>query len=219
MRLVNGIPWPDYDPDLNTDIDIPLLKVSAMSDMDYLDHDNALPIFEAQSDLICQHNIKTIVDCGSRHGPILKILRDRGYITPDFKYMGFDTSPEPIELAELAWREYPNIEFRVADWDQMSDICVPWDVDCVIWSATLLYAGDRHSEVFNRVTRRLYDASYAIIQEPCEDQRSEHIWPGQVLKTIEPELMTYSDMCDIIQSDIIECDIFCGRRMICLCSM
>ena len=219
MRYHNGIPWPDYDPDPLTHLDIPLLKVSAMSDMDYLDHDNALPIWQTQADIIIDRNIKTIVDAGCRHGPILRILRDRNWITPDFRYMGFDTSPEPIELAELAWRDYDNIEFRVADWDNMSDIVVPWDVDCVIWSATLLYAGARHREVFNRVTRRLYDARYAIIQEPLSSQRPEHIIPGQVLKTIQPEISTYSDMCEVMQTEVIECDIFCGTRMICLCSM
>ncbi len=219
MRLYNGIPWPDYDPEPDTVIDIPLDKVSDMTVMDYLDHDNALPIWHYQADLIESNNIKTIVDTGCRHGPILKILNDRDYITPDFRYMGFDTSPEPIELAELMWADLPNIEFRVADWDNLSDINVPWDVDCVIWSATLLYCGDRHREVFNRVTRRLYDARYAIIQEPCESQRSTHVWPGQVLKTIEPQISTYSDMCEVIQTEVIECDIFCGRRMISLCSM
>lgn len=212
------IPWPMM-PDTYESGAIPLTKVYNYSDFDYLDTPEARPMFERQADIVCERGIKTIVDCGCRSGPVLDILSERDYITPDFRYMGFDTSPEPIEIATQRWSEYPNIEFRVADYDDLARLAVPWDVDCVIWSAVLLYAGHRHREVFQRVTNKFYQANYAIIQEPCAIQHATHIDPDHHISSIEPELSTYSDMCEVITSEVLDLNIFSGRRVIMTCSM
>ena len=220
MERQAGVPWPRiHQPDQSGRYQVPLKTEYRFRSMDYLDSPEAQPIFELQADFIEREGIKRIIDCGSRHGPVLDILYHRGYITPDFQYMGFDTSPEPIALAQATWAEFSNIEFRQADmWDHAS-IAVEFEPDCVIWSAILLYAGDRHQELFLDITNNLYRAPYAIIQEPCESQNPDYFVPWLDLHTIDSEVLEYRKHVTNFECLTVECDIFQGRRIIALCSM
>ena len=215
-----GIPWPRiHHTDTNDRYQVPLKTEYRFRSMDYLDSEEARPIFELQADFIERLGIKRIVDCGSRHGPVLDILYDRGYIDSDFYYMGFDTSPEPIALAQATWSEFSNIEFRQADMHDTSEIGVEFEPECVIWSAILLYAGDQHQKLFTHITRDFYDARYAIIQEPCAKQNPDHFVPWLDLTTIDDKIADYASIVRKFEPHIVECDIFQGRRLIVLCSM
>lgn len=215
MRF-RDFPWPRIQcEDPGGTFSIPLKEEYLFRTMDFLDSTEALPIYTKQADLIIEHNIKRIVDCGCRHGPVLDILWDRGYITDDFEYMGFDTSPQPIALASERWQHFENIEFRVASmWDK-SDISVNFDVECVIWSGILLYAQD-HAALFHDLTVKFYGAQKSIIQEPCGDQDPEKFLPWLELHTIDLEIKQYANNYTKYKDWIVDTDIFQGRRRICL---
>ena len=105
IQRVNNVPWPNIrtDVDVNDKQSVPLHEEYAFEDMAYLDTIEAYPMFEMQADIIIKKQCKGIVDVGCRHGPILDILYTKGYT--DFEYMGFDTSVEPIEIAEEKWKD------------------------------------------------------------------------------------------------------------------
>ena len=88
-----------------------------MSDMWYLDTAEAKPIFEKQADIIIENKYKGIVDVGCRHGPVNDILQEKNYQFYD--YYGFDTSPEPIKIAQHQWSHKPNIDYKVGDWNKL----------------------------------------------------------------------------------------------------
>jgi len=205
----NNIPWPDIH--INNGIGrVPLKENYAFEDMWYLDTPQALPIFEKQADIIIEHQSKGIVDIGCRHGPILDILYKRGYT--NFKYMGFDTSEEPIRLAQEKWTNSNNIEFRNESWENMETFIVDFDVDQVIWSGVLLYKPEDHFNFFNNITKDFYNARNAIIQEPCNDQK---YWDERlILNTISEEFEIYKKEYKSFKEHIINAEIFAGRRMI-----
>lgn len=215
-----GIPWPRIETDYHGHSqEIPLKTEYRFRTMDFLDSPEAMPIFELQADFIERLGIKRIIDCGSRHGPVLDILYDRGYIDSDFYYMGFDTSPEPIELAQATWEEFSNIEFRQADMYDKASLGVEFEPECVIWSGILLYAGDQHQKLFLDITNNFYKAKYAIIQEPCGVQNPDYFLPWLELNTIDHEVVDYAMAVSNFEPHIVECDIFQGRRLIALCLM
>ena len=198
----DNIPWPQLPDDMGDGIIVPLRKIYDMDDMWYLDTDQAKPIFEKQADIIIENNYKGIVDIGCRHGPINAILEKKKY--NDYDYYGFDTSPEPIEIAEFNWRDNHRIKYEVNDWANLKS--VNFKVDCIIFSGVLLYEED-HYKMFEH-TMKFYDCKHAIIQEPYHTQK--HYDSRLVLKTITQDMSQYN----FKEQFIIDADIFCGRRLI-----
>ncbi len=131
------IPWPNIEITSPDRIVVPLVEDYKFESMSYLDTDQAKPIFEKQADIIIEKQSKGIIDVGCRHGPINKILHEKGY--KDYNYMGFDTSVEPIEMAQADYSFFDNIEYRNTSWNKVEDISVDFEVDTVIFSGVLLY--------------------------------------------------------------------------------
>ena len=128
--------------------EVPLCTEYTMEDMSYLDTPQAKPIFEKQADIIIEKQSKGIIDIGCRHGPVNTILHEKGYT--EYLYMGFDTSPEPIEMAKNQWYNFPNVEYRHTNWNNIKDITVDFNVDQVIWSGVLIYNPNNHKELFDK---------------------------------------------------------------------
>ena len=207
--MTTTTPWPKLGDGVEP-IHVPLREVYSFEDMWYLDTPQAEPIFERQADIIINNQSKGIVDVGCRHGPVLKHLLESGY--ENFNYMGFDTSPEPIDLANLEHKDYPNIEFRVASWDDTKLLDVDFDVDMVIWSGVLLYRPDDHFKLFDFLTRQFYASERAIIQEPMWEQR---LWDERLtLNRITDQFDQYKDVYSEWRETIVDCEIFSGRRLI-----
>lgn len=206
---MNDIPWPVLD-EHEEKIEVPLREDYKFEDMWYLDTPEAYPIFEVQADIIIKHQSKGIVDIGCRHGPVLKILHDKGYT--DFNYMGFDTSEEPINIARHAWNNFNNIEFRCGSWEDKNIFNVDFNVDQVIWSGVLIYRPDDHFKFFNSITKELYNSKNAIIQEPYHEQR--YTDPRLVLHTITNEMQEYKNTYQIYNDQIVDCEIFLGKRLV-----
>jgi trans-aconitate methyltransferase len=189
---------------------VPLHKEYAFEDMEYLDTIEAYPMFEIQADIIIQKQCKGIVDVGCRHGPVVEILHKKGYT--DFKYMGFDTSNEPIAIAQDRWSNYSNIEFRHGSWDNADILAVDFSVDQVIWSGVLLYRPDDHFNFFNKITHNLYNSPNAIIQEPMPTQR--HWRDDLVLNRISDDMEQYRNTYREFKEHKLDLEIFAGRRLI-----
>lgn len=201
------VPWPDIRTAENEEgaRRVPLKEDYAMKDMWYLDTKEAAPIFSYQAEL-CKHwNSKGIVDVGCRHGPILQFMDNHH----DFRYMGFDTSVEPIQIAQSEWANYDNIEFRCESWNDRETFLVDFPVDTVIFSGVLLYL-EKHFEFFEWVVN-FYKAKHAIIQEPWHEQKH---WDDKlILNTITQDLDKYYSNYTVTDK-LIDCDIFAGRRLI-----
>ena len=197
-----GIPWPDLPDGLEDDAIVPLRKQYIMDDMWYLDTEQAKPIFEKQADIIIENNYKGIVDVGCRHGPINALLEKRKYT--DYDYYGFDTSPEPIEIARHNWRDNNRIYYEENDWANLRP--ARFNVDCVIFSGVLLYEED-HYKMFTDIMG-FYNCKHAIIQEPYHTQK--HFQKGLILKTITDDMAGYN----FKEQFIIDAEIFFGRRLI-----
>lgn len=203
------VPWPTIHEQTETEIVVPLIENYTFNDMWYLDTPQAFPIFEKQADIIIEKQSKGIVDVGCRHGPINKILHDKGYT--DYKYMGFDTSDEPIKLAQDTWKHNPNIEYRNTSWKNKNDIAVDFTVDHVIFSGVLLYAKDNHLNLFDDIVN-FYKTKYAVIQEPYHEQRH---WDSRlVLKTITEDMHLYKSKYKNYNEYLLDCEIFSGKRLI-----
>lgn len=202
---INGVPWPKLP-----NSPIPLKSEYLMSSMDYLDSEEAKEIFSAQADIVQKNQLRGIVDVGCRVGRINDILHERGYT--DYSYMGFDTSPEPIQFSQTKWRAFENIEYRRASWDDRENLAVNFQVDCVIWSAVLLYRPEDHMSLFHSLTVDFYRSSHAIIQEPLPEQT---FWREDLeLNTISDQLAKYGDRYSYYYEKIVDAQIFCGRRKI-----
>ena len=236
---IMGIPFPRL-PDTFEKNAVPLKEDYKMRSMDYLDTEEAYPLFEKQADLIIENNWKGIVDVGCRHGPVVDILMDKGYT--DFNYMGFDTSSEPIEYAQETWQEFDNIEYRVMSWNEFAPagrskgqiqlgqgknhetdqewwdragvkFKVDFDVDVMIWSGVLLYEPTYHLWFFQNM-HTAYGCQNAIIQEPLKDQRPECWREDLELQTIEHRLHMYKTKYSEYEEWKLDLDIFSGRRVI-----
>ena len=153
------VPFPKYDNFLIKEgkLEIPLCTEYTMEDMSYLDTPQAKPIFEKQADIIIEKQSKGIIDVGCRHGPVNTILHEKGYT--EYLYMGFDTSLEPIEIAKNQWYNFPNVEYRHTNWNNIKDITVDFNVDQVIWSGVLIYNPDNHKELFDKLKNASWDKS------------------------------------------------------------
>jgi trans-aconitate methyltransferase len=198
MSISRKIPWPK----LPADFKVPLRKEYAMSDMWYLDTKEAKPIFEKQADIIIKNQYKGIVDVGCRHGPINDLLHEKNYQLYD--YYGFDTSIEPIKIAQHEWSHKPNIEFKVDDWNNLKE--VNFRVDVIIFSGVLLYEKE-HFKLYSNIMK-FYNCSNAIIQEPYHTQK--HYDNRLVLNTITKDMKQYN----LKEEYIIDAEIFCGRRLV-----
>ena len=199
MILKKSIPWPKITTKTGK---VPLMKKYAMSDMAYLDTQEAKPIFEKQADIIIENEYKGIVDVGCRHGPVNDILHEKKYQW--YNYYGFDTSPEPIQVAQHQWCWKPEIEYEVGDWSKLKK--VSFRVDCIIFSGVLLYEKD-HFKMFRDIMQ-FYCCNNAIIQEPHHTQK--YYDDRLDLKTITQNMEQY----DIWDQHIVDAEIFCGRRLI-----
>lgn len=209
MDMVKDIPWPTIHKQTDTEIVVPLIEDYKFDDMWYLDTPQARPIFEKQADIVIEKQSKGIIDVGCRHGPINRILHEKGYT--NYQYMGFDTSSEPIQIAQDTWTDYNNIEYRNTSWTNNQDISVNFDVDMVIFSGVLLYEKDNHLNLFDDIVK-LYNTTNAIIQEPYHEQR---YWDKRlVLKTITKEMYLYKNKYKGYKEYLLDCKIFSGRRLI-----
>ena len=188
----------------------PFKKIYALEEFHYLDSEEALPLFEKQCDIINENDYKSIIDVGSRIGRINDILYQRGYT--DYLYMGFDTSPEPIEYAKQKWSNNKNIEYRVADWCDSKSIQVDFDVDCVIFSGVLLYQPNNHEELFHRLCVDIYNTEGAIIQ----DLRSDQLYTDDRIqvKYIDDDFKMYEEKYASIKKYDVDCNFFYGNRII-----
>ncbi len=207
------VPWPSIHQlnrikaSVDNPVKVPLIEDYTFKDMAYLDTPQAKPMFDSQADIIINNSCKGIVDVGCRHGPIVEILYEKDYT--NFKYMGFDTSIEPIQLANDKWCSYDNIEFKNASWWNEDTFTVDFDVDIVIFSGVLLYRED-HFDFFKWVIN-YYDAKKAIIQEPYHEQT--HWDKRLILNTITKDLHKYFQEYKI-KSELLDLELFAGRRLI-----
>lgn len=209
----NGCAWPRIPmADPGYDIDMELSDTYEFHQLDYLDSPKALKMFELQADIICENGFQSIIDVGSRHGPVLDILKHRGYITPEFRYMGFDSSPEPIELAQATWSHHPNIEFRVASWFTEGDICTDWQPDVTIWSGVICYVERNRRLFFEYLQHNIWNCRHAIIQEPTIQQEPHKVASWLKLPHAQPDIDAWITDYDSYQSWIFDMEIFMGRR-------
>lgn len=199
MTLNKSIPWPNITTKTG---EIPMKRQYGLRDMSYLDTLEAKPIFEKQAEIIIKNNYKGIVDIGCRHGPINDFLREKNY--KDYRYYGFDTSPEPIEFAQKRWINENNIEYEVRDWANLKS--VDYKVDCIIFSGVLLYE-ENHYKMFTDIMN-YYQCKNAVIQEPYHTQK--YYEEKLKLKTITNNMQQYK----FKEQYIVEAEIFCGRRLI-----
>lgn len=205
-----NVPWPIITTKIEDGQRVPLQENYNFDDMAYLDSQEAYSIFETQADIIISKKCKGIVDVGCRHGPVLDILHSKGYT--DFEYMGFDTSIEPIAIAQNKWKDHENIEFRCESWDDMTTFMVDFNVDQVMWSGVLLYRPNDHFEFFKKIVNDFYKSPNAIIQEPMNTQR--HWAPGLVLNRISDDFDRYKSEFKSFKEIELDCEIFAGRRVI-----
>jgi len=201
------IPWPEIQDVTETEIVVPLQERYLFSDMWYLDTEQAKPIFDLQANIIIKNKSQGIVDVGCRHGPVNQILFDRGYT--EYNYFGFDTSLDPIQIANTRWQKNPNIRYALASWNDTKTIKVNFDVDTVILSGVLLYEKENHFDLFRKIIE-LYDPKLCIIQEPYHKQK---YWDDRlVLHTITNDMDKYKQYD--YQETIVDTDIFSGRRLV-----
>ncbi len=210
VHLVNGIPWPRINNVNEGPIEVPLKEQYMLRSMDYLDTPQARKIYEEQAEIIINNQFKGIIDIGCRTGTTNDILFELGY--ENYNYMGFDTSPEPINYSNEVWEDFKNIEYRCASWEDKESIKVSFPVDCVIWSGVLLYQPERHLKLFDEITANFYNSPNAIIQEPISNQK--HWIEGLKLKTIEDDLHLYKEKYKEYKETIVDAEIFSGRRKI-----
>jgi len=209
VHRVNGIPWPRLPKNAQEIVEVPLKTDYKLRSMSYLDTQEARPIFEKQADIIIENNIKGIVDVGCRIGTINDVLHAKGYT--DYQYMGYDTSPQPIEFANEVWQNNGNIEYRVGTMYEPNP--VDFSVDCVIWSGVLLYDPDNHMQLFEDVSFGQYNSKHAIIQEPCKQQDKDKWLPNMRLNTIEQDLYKYKEQYNY-KDWVVDANIFSGKRRI-----
>ena len=187
----------------------PYHEVVSINAFHYLDSDEALPLFEKQADIIMERGYKGIIDVGCRVGRINDILASRGY---EYDFMGFDTSPEPIDIANEKWKDYKNIEYRVASWNDPENIKVDFDVDVVLFSGVLCYVPEDHKKLFHSLVVNLYDADGAIIQDLRNDQT--HTLNRIIVNYVYDELLEYKNFYRDLTEYKIDCDFYYGKRSV-----
>ena len=217
MKLnATDIPWPNIHKldnlikDSTEKVRVPLQENYSMEDMWYLDTPEAYPLFEKQARIIKAHEYKNILDVGCRHGPVNKILHeDLDYV--DYSYFGFDTSEEPIELANETWKHYERIKYECASWE--NDINVGFIPDVIIFSGVLLYIKDynERAHFFDNIMLK-NKCSNAIIQEPYHEQR---YWDDRlILNTITNGGLNFLNEEYNVDEHYLDLPIFAGKRMV-----
>lgn len=188
----------------------PYKEIYSFGAFSYLDSEEAYPLFAKQADIIMSRGYKGIVDVGCRVGRINEILQERGY--EDYNFMGFDTSPEPIEWAKDRWKSHDNIEYRVANWNDHDSILVDFEVDCVLFSGVLCYLPKTHWELFQTLVVDLYDADGAIVQDLRNDQPNtdDRIKANYVYSDIQG----YSNCYRSVSEHKIDCEFYYGNRSV-----
>lgn len=224
LNYINGVPWPRINLDVfeqehlqqyyNKDTDqyhVPLKKYYMFGAMDYLDSEQASELFKWQANFIVKNNCKKILDVGCRHGPVLHHLYDMNYLDDEFVYYGFDTSEHAVEVGIETWKNFDNIVLETNDWECFKKHSIlDNDIDCTIFSGVLLYAPNGHQALFDQFTKDLYSSKYAIIQEPCKQQR--HWLDRMYLNTIQDQLYVYKDKHTVVDNTITDLELFSGRR-------
>ena len=210
------VPWPKIHKldnlvkDSTEKVNVPLQENYSMEDMWYLDTPEAYPLFETQARLITERKYKNILDVGCRHGPVNKILHeDLDYI--DYSYFGFDTSEEPIKLANETWKHYEHIQYECTSWE--NDIDVGFIPDVIIFSGVLLYIKDdnERAHFFDEIMLK-NKCSNAIIQEPYHFQRH---WDDRlVLNTITNGGLDFLNEEYDVDEHYLDLPIFAGKRVI-----
>lgn len=210
----NGFAWPRISmTQVDPDYEITLTDNYAFHELDYLDSPEARPMFELQADIICNNGFTKIVDVGCRHGPVLDILDQRGYITHEFRYLGFDTSPEPIEIGRQRWRDSDIIEFRQASWWNQSEIEPYFVPDVTIWSGAICYVTSDRSEFFWDLQQNVWGCHRAIIQEPTVTQMPEKSAPWLRMPHAQTEIDAWMSSHKLKHKTWYqELDMFMGRR-------
>lgn len=209
------IPWPKIHKldalvkDSSDKVAVPLKEDYLMEDMWYLDTHEARPIFEKQARIIKAQKYKGILDVGCRHGPINSLLKGMKYT--DYNYLGYDTSLEPIEMAQMDWKDYPNINYLVRSWHD--DIEVDFDVDVIVFSGVLLYIKDYEERqmLFENIMDT-YECENAIIQEPYHFQRH---WDDRlILNTITNGGLDFLYKNYFVDEHYLDLPIFAGKRVL-----
>jgi hypothetical protein len=105
-------------------------------------------------------------------GLVNELLHKRKYT--NYNYMGFDTSPIPINQANKDWALQENINYRVGTWDDEKVLKVDFNVDTLIMSGVLIYCqpcheefykeSGHHTELFDKLVS-YYKPKNVIIQE------------------------------------------------------
>lgn len=214
--MANDIPWPKIHKldnlvkDSTEKVNVPLQENYSMEDMWYLDTPEAYPLFEKQARIIAKRKYKNILDVGCRHGPVNKILHEDLDYT-DYSYFGFDTSEEPIELANKTWKHYEHIKYECASWE--NDIDVGFTPDVIIFSGVLLYIkDDNEREQFFDEFMLKNKCGNAIIQEPYHEQR---YWDDRlILNTITNGGLDFLDEEYDVDKHYLDLPIFAGNRMV-----
>lgn len=187
----------------------PYKEVSTLQAFHYLDSDEAYPLFAKAADIIEERGYRGIVDVGCRLGRVNDILKERGY---EYDYMGFDTSPEPISLAQKKWADASNIEYRLASWNDKAELEVDFDVDVVLFYGVLCYVPDTHKKLFRELVVDLYGAEGAIIQDLRSDQ--PNVLDRIEVNYIYDELLQYESLYRTLTEYKIDCDFFYGNRSV-----
>jgi len=209
------IPWPKIHKldglikDSDEKVPVPLHEKYIMEDMWYLDTPEATPIFEKQAKIIKAHGYTNILDVGCRHGPINKFLKNEKYT--DYNYFGYDTSPEPIEIAQKEWEDYPNINYVCASWND--DIAINFTPDVIVFSGVLLYIKDdaERQEFFEDYMFK-HQCSNAVIQEPYHFQRH---WDDRlILNTITNGGLDFLYEDYDVDEHYLDVPVFAGKRAI-----
>jgi SAM-dependent methyltransferase len=210
------IPWPKIQKldalvdGSNEKVEVPLKENYYMEDMAYLDTDEAYPLFEKQARIIKDCEYKKILDVGCRHGPVNKILHMNLKYT-DYLYFGFDTSEEPINVANETWKDYDNIQYRQQSWEERIDPgFIP---DVIIFSGVLLYIKD-DQERWDFFDEFMFyqQCSNAIIQEPYHFQRH---WDDRlILNTITKKGLNFLYQDYNVDEHYLDLPIFAGKRVL-----
>lgn len=225
LNFVNGVPWPwipdeisrtenpeffqtHWDEELQK-INIPLKQEYYHRAMNYLDSEQASPMFKWQADFMMNRNCKTIVDVGCRHAPILDHFYNADYMDSNFRYYGFDTSSESIELGQQLWSQFDNVLIEQKSWDD--DLYSIDTVDCMLFSGVLLYEPEAHMQLFARLCKQ-YNTKYAVIQEPLPADKQVHWLSSVHLNTIQDQLHLYKQEYTMVENEILEMSIFSGNR-------